>query len=125
MDCTENSAPERDSQAEPEKAGLPEPDLSGEVQRRPDEDRERITGNDTKLEDSGPPDGGAAAWLNVLGAWCCSFSSPGWANSMYFPSFQCLSKLMPRGFWEPFNEITLVFSPQAWVASSSTTRLDL
>ncbi|KAI7977688.1 hypothetical protein EIK77_010279 [Talaromyces pinophilus] len=82
MDCTENSAPERDSQADPEKAGLPEPDLSGELQRRPDDDREKITGNDTKLEDSGPPDGGAAAWLNVLGAWCCSFSSPGWANSV-------------------------------------------
>lgn len=87
MERTEDSAPERDSQADPEKAGLLESDLSGEVQRRPDEDRDRIPSNDTKLEDSGPPDGGAAAWLNVLGAWCCSFSSPGWANSMYFPSF--------------------------------------
>ncbi|KAJ5148547.1 hypothetical protein N7448_000125 [Penicillium atrosanguineum] len=31
-----------------------------------------------------PPDGGTAAWLVVLGAWCCSFSSPGWVNSTYF-----------------------------------------
>ena len=36
----------------------------------------------TGLEDAGPLDGGAAAWLVVLGAWCCSFSSPGWINSM-------------------------------------------
>jgi hypothetical protein len=34
-----------------------------------------------KVEDASPPDGGAAAWLVVLGAWCCSFSSPGWINS--------------------------------------------
>lgn len=33
----------------------------------------------------GPPDGGAAAWLVVLGAWCCSFSSPGWINSPWPP----------------------------------------
>ena len=37
-----------------------------------------------KVEDTGPPDGGSAAWLVVLGAWCCSFSSPGWINSTYF-----------------------------------------
>ena len=44
----------------------------------------------TKLEDAqtikpadpGPPDGGGAAWLVVLGAWCCSFTSPGWVNSV-------------------------------------------
>lgn len=28
------------------------------------------------------PDGGAAAWLVVLGAWCTSFCSFGWLNSM-------------------------------------------
>lgn len=28
------------------------------------------------------PDGGAAAWLIVLGAWCTSFCSFGWLNSM-------------------------------------------
>lgn len=27
------------------------------------------------------PDGGAAAWLVVLGAWCISFCSFGWINS--------------------------------------------
>jgi hypothetical protein len=27
------------------------------------------------------PDGGAAAWLCVLGAWCTSFCSFGWINS--------------------------------------------
>lgn len=35
-------------------------------------------------EHSGPPapDGGAAAWLVVLGAWCTSFCSFGWINSI-------------------------------------------
>lgn len=37
----------------------------------------------TKPADNSPPDGGVAAWLVVLGAWCCSLSSPGWINSMY------------------------------------------
>lgn len=31
---------------------------------------------------SDAPDGGAAAWLVVLGAWCTSFCSFGWLNSM-------------------------------------------
>lgn len=29
------------------------------------------------------PDGGLAAWSVVLGAWCTSFCSFGWMNSMY------------------------------------------
>lgn len=28
------------------------------------------------------PDGGMTAWLVVLGAWCVSFCSFGWINSM-------------------------------------------
>lgn len=28
------------------------------------------------------PDGGFSAWLVVLGAWCTSFCSFGWVNSM-------------------------------------------
>ncbi|KAJ4259560.1 hypothetical protein NW762_007489 [Fusarium torreyae] len=35
-----------------------------------------------RAHDDGPPDGGTAAWMVVLGAWCCSFCSPGWINSM-------------------------------------------
>lgn len=30
------------------------------------------------------PDGGAAAWLVVLGAWCTSFCSFGWINSKFY-----------------------------------------
>lgn len=30
------------------------------------------------------PDGGVAAWLVVLGAWCASFCSFGWLNSMTY-----------------------------------------
>ena len=29
------------------------------------------------------PDGGLVAWLVVLGAWCTSFCSFGWLNSMF------------------------------------------
>jgi hypothetical protein len=34
-------------------------------------------------EGSEAPDGGAAAWLVVLGAWCTSFCSFGWINSKF------------------------------------------
>jgi hypothetical protein len=34
-----------------------------------------------KFENPGPPDGDTAAWLVLLGAWYCSFRSPGWINS--------------------------------------------
>lgn len=33
---------------------------------------------------SGAPDGGLRAWLVVLGAWCTSFCSFGWVNSMCY-----------------------------------------
>ncbi|KAK8061956.1 major facilitator superfamily transporter [Apiospora phragmitis] len=33
-------------------------------------------------EDEEAPDGGAKAWLMILGAWCCSFCSYGWVNSV-------------------------------------------
>ena len=35
---------------------------------------------------SDAPDGGAVAWLVVLGAWCTSFCSFGWLNSMIITS---------------------------------------
>ena len=39
---------------------------------------------ETQLEDDACPDGGTAAWLIVLGGWCCSFNSMGWMNSKPF-----------------------------------------
>ena len=97
----ENTTPIYDLKTDPEKAAQPESDLGGETERDPEDARGPIPGDKpgdaTKLEDAGPPDGGAAAWLVVLGAWCCSFSSPGWVNSTYFPSSQCLPRLLPRG----------------------------
>ena len=54
-------------------------------------DEEKIVDDDqssTQEEDSAPvlasdaPDGGLAAWLCVLGAWCTGFCSFGWINSM-------------------------------------------
>lgn len=42
-----------------------------------------------KIEDPSPPDGGTAAWLVLLGAWCCFFTSLGWINctSHFGPPF--------------------------------------
>jgi hypothetical protein len=37
------------------------------------------------------PDGGTAAWLVVLGAWCVSFCSYGWINSEF--SSGCIFRL--------------------------------
>jgi len=98
MDSAENSTLVHDLQTDHEKAVQTDSDFSVKIERSPEEVRETIPDDATKLEDAGPPDGGAAAWLNVLGAWCCSFSSPGWANSTYFPSFQCLPRLPRCGF---------------------------
>ncbi|EEU35614.1 uncharacterized protein NECHADRAFT_86810 [Fusarium vanettenii 77-13-4] len=52
----------------------PDSSLGGETERDTEDPRGSVP--------DGPPDGGAAAWLVVLGAWCCSFSSPGWINSV-------------------------------------------
>lgn len=35
-----------------------------------------------KPSGSDPPDGGTVAWLVILGAWCTSFCSFGWLNSI-------------------------------------------
>jgi len=81
-----------DLKTDPKKAAQPEPDLEGETEWDPEDARRPIPGDkpgdSTELEDAGPPDGGVAAWLVVMGAWCCSFSSPGWINSMYFSCSQ-------------------------------------
>lgn len=66
-----------DMKTDPEKAGQSESELGGDTERAP----EAIP--DDKPVVAGPPDGGAMAWLVVLGGWCCSFSSPGWINSMH------------------------------------------
>ncbi|KAH6666085.1 major facilitator superfamily domain-containing protein [Halenospora varia] len=53
-----------------------------------------------------PPDGGAAAWLVVLGAWCCSFSSPGWINSV--GSFQQYYEVGPL---KDYSSSTIAWIP--------------
>ncbi|KAI8712741.1 MFS domain-containing protein [Fusarium sp. LHS14.1] len=52
----------------------PDSSFGGETERDTEDPRVPVP--------DGPPDGGTAAWLVVLGAWCCSFSSPGWINSV-------------------------------------------
>jgi hypothetical protein len=116
-----------DLKTDPEKAAQPESDLGGETEPDPEDARGAVPGDKpgdaTKLEDAGPPDGGAAAWLVVLGAWCCSFSSPGWINSTYFPSSQRLARFPPRGIQQRRDGLTARLFHQAWAASSSITRL--
>jgi hypothetical protein len=101
-DNAENTTAMHDLKTDPEGAREPIPsDKHGDVK---------------KLEDAGPPDGGMAAWLVVLGAWCCSFSSPGWINSTNLLSSQCIEQ---RRYG-----LTAILFYQAWAASSSITRLD-
>lgn len=58
----------------------------------PDESQLSHSGLDNKSDTEvqppvdGPPDGGTGAWLAVLGAWCCSFTSFGWMNSKLLPA---------------------------------------
>ena len=68
------------------------PNDAAEYQAR--EQAEDVTAVEEKAESNGQtapvwtndaPDGGVEAWLVVLGAWCTSFCSFGWINSM-FPS---------------------------------------
>ncbi|KAJ5987991.1 major facilitator superfamily domain-containing protein [Penicillium waksmanii] len=73
------------------------------------------TDDAAKVEDDVPPDGGSVAWLVVLGAWCCSFTSPGWINSM--GSFQAYYEVGPlKNYssstisWIPSLQIFFVFA---------------
>ncbi|KAJ1323050.1 MFS transporter MCT family aspergillic acid transporter [Microdochium nivale] len=63
--------------------------------------------NDSDVNDDTPPDGGAAAWLCVLGAWCASFVSYGWINSI--------------GTWQEYyqNGPLAAYSPSqiSWITS--------
>ncbi|KAI0445802.1 major facilitator superfamily domain-containing protein [Xylaria telfairii] len=80
MGTAENTTPLHELRADPEKSAQSESDLGGDTERTPDGTNSPIPNN--KPADAGPPDGGAVAWLAVLGGWCCSFSSPGWINSV-------------------------------------------
>ncbi|KAI1311114.1 major facilitator superfamily domain-containing protein [Xylaria venustula] len=71
----------------PEKSaqGEHDPDLGAYAKKAVgDSGEETLTpANATKpAADAGPPDGGLVAWLVVAGGWCCSFSSPGWVQSV-------------------------------------------
>ncbi|KAI0975858.1 major facilitator superfamily domain-containing protein [Xylaria arbuscula] len=71
-----NTATSSLAQKEPD-AGVPNESVFA------DSSNEKPTILDQKpATDAGPPDGGLVAWLVVLGGWCCSFSSPGWVNSV-------------------------------------------
>jgi len=56
-----------------------------------------------KLPGSETPDGGLAAWVVALGAWCTSFCSFGWLNStagfyLYISGIYLTSSIRYRGF---------------------------
>lgn len=100
-DTAQNTTPVQDLKTDPEKAAQPEYDLGGETERDTHDATGPASGGKsghaTKMDDAGPPDGGTAAWLVVLGAWCCSFSGPGWLNSACFPYSHCLPRFPVRG----------------------------
>ncbi len=81
-----NTPPEDQVLKDPEKVEYPETD-SGDPSILPDEDAEKATPpTPTHVE---PPDGGAVAWLVVLGTWCTSICSFGWLNSMLTSHHMC------------------------------------
>ncbi|RHZ68016.1 hypothetical protein CDV55_107258 [Aspergillus turcosus] len=91
-DNAEHTTPMNDLKTDPEQAREPIPsDKPGDAK---------------KLEDAGPPDGGVAARLVVLGACCCSFSSPGWINSV--GSFQ---QYYEAGPLENYSSSTIAWIP--------------
>lgn len=51
------------------------------------QDQETANTKQPKPREGDAPDGGTAAWLVVLGAWCVSFCSFGWLNSKNMPRF--------------------------------------
>ncbi|KAH8665501.1 major facilitator superfamily domain-containing protein [Ilyonectria robusta] len=84
-DNAEMATSTHDNRTDSEKAAQLESAPGSETERDMEDAREPVSGDktdDATLQDAGPPDGGTAAWLVVLGAWCCSFCSPGWINSM-------------------------------------------
>ena len=125
MDNTEMHDLKTDSLRAPQ----PVHGLSSETERGPEDPRTSIPDDKLidapRVEDAGPPDGGTAAWLSVLGAWCCSFSSPGWINSTSFPTSQCLPRFSLRGTQQRRNELIAILLYQALAVSNSTTRLGL
>lgn len=76
-----------DVKSSQEKVARSNHDLGGDTDKDLEDTRDRLSSEaavaTTKIEDDGPPDGGTAAWMVLLGAWCCSFSSPGWINSEF------------------------------------------
>lgn len=51
------------------------------------QDQETAETKQSQPREGGTPDGGTAAWLVVLGAWCVSFYSFGWLNSRAISPF--------------------------------------
>ncbi|KAF4339769.1 major facilitator superfamily transporter [Fusarium beomiforme] len=76
----------KDNRHDPEKpAELPDTLSGSETERsqnvNPEAALDQQASDAAKAHDEGTPDGGTAAWMVVLGAWCCSFCSPGWINT--------------------------------------------
>lgn len=64
------------------------------------QDQETAKAEQQKPREGNAPDGGAAAWLVVLGAWCVSFCSFGWLNSKgYIPFLGESFKLIEDRRW--------------------------
>ncbi|KAK3316851.1 major facilitator superfamily domain-containing protein [Apodospora peruviana] len=103
----ENAAPTTDSDTEKEVFQTAD---ESQLSRVPDK-----SDNEVQLQaDDSPPDGGTGAWLAVLGAWCCSFNSFGWMNSVgVFQSYYEFGPLRDYDSstisWIPSLEIFFLF----------------
>ncbi|KAI1419971.1 major facilitator superfamily domain-containing protein [Xylaria sp. FL1777] len=75
-DHAKTTAPMHDPKTDTERPPSSDLDhgISAETERDPGDASHPAAGT--------TPDGGLTAWLVVLGGWCCSFSSPGWINSV-------------------------------------------
>ncbi|KAK3374838.1 major facilitator superfamily domain-containing protein [Podospora didyma] len=102
-----------------EKAAPTDSDTGEGVFQTPDESQlsqgtDNKSDNEVQLQADGPPDGGTGAWLALLGAWCCSFNSFGWMNSVgVFQSYYEFGPLKDYDSstiaWIPSLEIFFLF----------------
>ncbi|KAH8885867.1 MFS general substrate transporter [Thozetella sp. PMI_491] len=88
-------------------------DQSDDPSATPERDPEKSI--DRKSPSGDIPDGGLSAWLVVLGAWCVSFCSFGWLNSVgvfqeYYQNDLLRSYSPSTISWIPSMEIFLMFA---------------
>ncbi|GIK05054.1 hypothetical protein Aspvir_009153 [Aspergillus viridinutans] len=96
----ENTTPMHDLKTDPEDVREPIPD-----------DKPGDASHATKMEDDGPPDGGVAAWLVVLGAWCCSFATRAGSTQCSFKGVGSFQQYYETGPLKSYSSSTIGWIP--------------